>query len=384
MSNRLTTLTHHHQHDDAEDDETEDSQPVVIFDATGPRDDIPIGFNAVRIPIDGTLQADLNWKDAHQAAEHYINKGLKIFWEIDLGLFHHLKHPLNNQTQFLSLSLSLEHFRDTLWKQFRSETAGLCLYRGNADFSIGYRWDKDQLTNLQGWLQDEYGDISTLNRKMETTACQFEELNPSMLNFSSIGKRAVSLFCRDAAGEYLELLGQRLPDTLKCFILLDATDVSDSLLAAQLTIKERFSRFSVGIKGAQCLDAELAWERPPGRVEYFGRENSSENDHERPNLGVCLPAMNRCHFEDVVELHQAVKVFEEKGIRFRFIPESQLTMEWDGLDYLFVDSTKMNLDCKRKLRGFCAAGGIVINVGPVLAEVPQEISFNDWQKLQNI
>ena len=141
-----------------EDDEDlfPDAVPAIIFDTRTLNEKVPPGFNAVRIPLDATLRSDLLWKQERQAAEKYIQQGLRIFWDIHFGLFN---LPIANQPQFLSLSLALEHFRDTLWKEFRQQTVGLCLYRGSANFSLGFVWNEEQLNNLREWLKNVFIDI---------------------------------------------------------------------------------------------------------------------------------------------------------------------------------------------------------------------------------
>lgn len=384
MTNRLMAFGHHHEHENSEEDEIDNHSEVLIFDANNFTENIPVGFNVVRIPIDGKLKADLNWDLAHQAALRYIEKGLKIFWEIDLGLFENLTHPLANQAQFLSLCLSLEHFRDTLWKQFKSQTVGICLYRGKGDFSLSYPWDKDQISNLQGWLQDLFTDCSALTNETGIVFEAFNKATPSRLNTCPIGKRLLSLFCCKAAGEYLELLGARLTDAIRCFILLDITEIDDPLLAAQLVNKERYPRFCVGVKGkSSFLGAELNWEGEPLNTGVFSRQLKRGENKKNPSLAICLPSRDQYLVSGSEEINNIINIFEKHSIHYRMIQENRLTIEWDGLDFLFVSSKNVSPQGIRKLQGFCAAGGIVIGIDKPMG-LPEEISFNEWWKLQNI
>jgi hypothetical protein len=363
---KLTTLgtspshSHSHEHDDHEDEEEIPLfRPAFVFDAHSLDEEVPAPFDAVKITLDGTLKADLKWEKERAAAMSYIAKGIRIFWEIDLGLFLKLKYPLNNASQFLSLSLSLDHFRDTLWKEFRDHTAGVCLYRGSADFSIGYQWSEEQEANLQGWLKEQ-----GLERKSS----------------KETESRLLSLFCRDAAGEFLEMLAGPLPDALNRFVLLDVSGVEDPLLAAQLVTKERFSHIFVGVKGSQMIGGEISWDGLPLSAGVISRLLEKATIGERASIGVCLPPMNRGIVSANQGLSEGMRKLQQKSLAFRVIPENFLTADWDGLDYLLVASADLTIQGKRKLNGFCAAGGVVVTIGDLIG-LPEEISFAEWNKV---
>lgn len=109
--------------------------------------------------------------------------GKKILWHLDLGLFDRLKMPLSNSSQFLTLGLAVDHFRDTIWKEFRSFSEGVCLYKGPADLA-------------------------------------------------------------KASGEYLRLLAERIPDEIPMYLEFDNLP-EDVLERALLTNPERFGRINV-------------------------------------------------------------------------------------------------------------------------------------------
>jgi hypothetical protein len=146
----------------------------------------PVPTGASRIYLDGRLSSDLNWKKGCQQALTELEQGRKIFWELDLGLFHELPQPLTSQTQFASLSATLDHFRSTLWQEFAASTVGLCLYRGTVDFR------------------------------------QVEE--------------------RDRFVGYLDLLAVNMPDALPLYLLLDATSLEPWETIILLN-REAFSRW---------------------------------------------------------------------------------------------------------------------------------------------
>ncbi len=378
MAGQRHTHAHTHAHDECDDDEVQEAfQPATVFDAQYVGEEVPEGFDAVRIVLDGTVKGDLAWQKEREATIAYVQKGLRLFWEIDLGLFERLKYALGNHTQFLSLSLSLEHYRDTLWKEFRTHTCGLCLYRGPADISVDYKWDEEQLSNLQGWLQDLFGDIAACAHETGLSLIDFKSVTPQILQLTAPGQRLLSLFCGDAAGEYLQLLAARLPDTINSFVLLDAGQGDDFALKAQLLSKERYPHLLVGVKNSSGLGGEFAWEGEALSLGRLARTPHALQRTEPPRYGVCLPSLQKRRYCDSVALNEIFATLIERKCHFRVIPESILTTEWHGLDCLFVVSDLLSPQGRRKLQGFCAAGGVVVIAGKPIG-LPEEQSFANW------
>ena len=387
--NRLTTIDspnhheHHHHHEPEEDciDEIGDPFPVRIFDASFCGETVPAGFDAVRIAIDGTIKADLSWKKEHDVATAYVKQGLRIFWEIDLGLPGSLHHALGNRTQFLGLTLSLEHFCNSLWKEFRKETVGLCLYRGPVDFSGNYPWDEEQVLNLQEWIKDLYANAELFAEETGIKIFNFASLDVESMAQSSAGRDLLKFFCRDSIGEYLSLLALRVPDSLPLFLLLDTNAAQDPMLTARLLTKERYPRFHLGVKGSnsgiQALGGEIAWDGIPMEKGMISREVGNAPQVERAKLGICIPRMTFSRPASTTLLSHALDALIARKIPFRMIPEVNLAAEWDGLDFLIVDTQYVEVQFKRKLQGFCAAGGTVVYIGHSLG-FAQEIALDEF------
>ncbi len=268
-------------------------------------------------------------------AQKCCEQGLKIFWNLDLGLFNQLKSPLSNQMQFLSLILSLEHFRDTLWKKFKDHTVGVCLYKGTANYSQELIWD-DQLTqNYLTW------DMAFIKDNCEISETYLK-----------------SLFARDAVAEYLTLMANRMPDAMQIFIVLNMDFSLNLMLEAQLTHRERFARFHLIVNN--------------GRLP-----NTSMRD-KKVNKGVCLPDYHLIDPKYYRGLDVAVKDLLNRKLSFKVIPEAFLTHEWDGLDYLLVEPQGISAIGMRKLQGFCAAGGTVVTLGNHL-NLTHEVHYSEWR-----
>ncbi len=331
------------------DDELLEPEPSVfypnVYDGDGTAEAIPDGFNAVRIGLDACLTANLDWKAQHQTASQLSEKGLKFLWDIDLGLFDKLVYPIDHEMQFQALMLSLVHFRDSLWNAFRDQTIGLCLYTGSADFSTHFPWDETQRTNLHTWQSQKEG-------------------------------ASTQLFCSDVAAEYLCLFARQLPDALTLFVRLDAEGISDPLLRAQLLIRERFNRIQLAVKGSQGNVPNFGWNDQAGLRGYIGRETLKP---AKPvNAAVCFPGLSTGGEPAQSELSDVFNVLDRISLPYRVIPENELTTEWDGLDYVFFTSQALNLQTKRKLQGFCAAGGTAVTAGDKIG-LPQEINLAEFK-----
>lgn len=349
-----------------------------IFDGPAEKACLSAGYNAVIIKIDGGLRADLNWKQAREKAQTYLEQGFALFWEIDLGLFSNLTLPLTNQGQYLSLSLSLDHFRDELYKEFAAHTVGLAIYRGEADFSADFKWDDHQIQNFQEWLKEAFIDEKQFELETGLPGSWLKHLDLNSLLQIDSGKRLASLFCRDVAIEYMRLLTNRLPDTLSRYLLLDARSISHSLLwQAQLLNAESFEHLQLAVQGASLPLQVLKWEQEDFIEGYIGSKELSHQSMPEVKVGICLPPIERRRPSQYQGLEEALQLLMQKEVAFRLIPENHLITEWDGLDDLIYVPDGLSSQGKRKLQGFCAAGGCVVTLGDSIG-LDQEINFKKW------
>lgn len=285
-----------------------------------------------RVALDGHVKADLDWKEAKEKARSFVEQGFRLFWELNLGLFSDLAMPLKNQAQYLSLGISLEHFRETIWKEFETHSIGVCYYRGSADFSEQIRWDAEQDELFRRWLKEVFPDDEGTFRK-----------NPLWR----------SLYCRDVAADYLSLLSSQLSDHIPSYLLLDISKVESPLLQAQLVTQDRFDRFHLAIKGCRWPFHGMVWREDIIESPRFEQE---------AKIGICLPPFNLYNPLYYEGLESAMKSLLEKGTPFRVIPESMLVTEWDGLDEILYVPAGLTQQGKRQLQGFCAAGGAIVSL----------------------
>lgn len=140
----------------------------------------------------------------------------------------------------------------------------------------------------------------------------------------------------------LRSLAARLPDEVTPYIALDLSEYDHSDFFHALK-REELVHFGLIIKGGRWPYAikAIGWDQPSPYGVY--------------GQGEILPMKNisfaLCYSEDAT--------FEVPQELCRIIPESLLTDEWEGVDrVLAIAPTAMG---KRKLAGFEAAGGTVLN-----------------------
>lgn len=322
----------------------------IIYDANILKEPVPQGFNAVKIYLDGTHKSSLDWKVEEQTALSYTERGLKIFWELDIGLFPKMKKPLSNKPQFETLKLAVQHFMEAMWEKFSTSTAALALCRGTVDFSSALPWSDTEDVHFLDWQKRVQGHADDRFLKQ--------------------------LFCRDSLAEYFDLLTADLPDELDLSLILDARDISDQAQLIHLLSKDPFRRYQLAVQSPIFAVQDAGWECDPGRWGFIGRHLPKTLDAVPSSVGCCLPSSyDLAHY---APLRNVLDTLE--GINCRMVPEDTLTSQWDGLDVLIVFSDHVTENGKRKLQGFRAAGGTVVAVGdiPKYTQGEGEVLFSTW------
>lgn len=300
--------------------------------------------DSIIIHLKAGVQDPLDFQKEHLACQQAIEKDLDLKFVIDLGLFSKLKRPLSNKSQYLSLELSLEHFKNTLWTEFHESILDICLYEGELDFSDFLDF-QDLTLNLQEWILERFSTIESFHDETGIPIKSFEEINPDLLATTNPGKFIKSCFCRDVAFDYLQMLKANLPDAMPLSIKLEHNGGLNPLQIALLTHREVYEPFHL----------------------------SSEINH-KPNIAVCLPSSKKVILSQYAALNDVLEFLIEKKEPYRLIPESMLISEWDLVDYLFVLPHLLDSQGKRKLQGFVAAGGTVVTLGDAIG-LDNEISF---------
>jgi hypothetical protein len=261
------------------------------------------------------MSDDLSWQGPRKEAE----KTDSIFWQFDLGLSSPY-FPLEDELLFQSLVLSLSTFTKEFWPLFQENTEDLCLYRGPIDFSSFFLWSEKQLSNWEDWKKDRPLAKETHLRR---------------------------LFCADAFSSYLQMLSHQLPDEVPITLILNGKNCGTFAESFQLLSKERFEHFTLKIEGLPLTDTSFS--------------------------ALCFPEESQCSQHILEQLDQMLDLLEKPT---RVIQEPFLTESWEGVEFLYVLSSAVTSRGKRKLMGFCAAGGTVIVQGESLG-LPNEVSFEE-------
>ncbi|KAF3362033.1 hypothetical protein PHSC3_001344 [Chlamydiales bacterium STE3] len=300
------------------------------------------------IPLDATTKSTMHWQEARTKALTALAAGQKILWQLEMGLFSHLNAPLSNTSQFMTLRLALEHFRDSLWEEFHKYSKGVSLYQGTPDYSLHFDWDSEQSLNYLEWLKETFIDCEQLSQATGMPCSSWEEA-PNSLKGSLVEK----IFCRDVCSAYLTQLIANVPDRIPLFLMLDCSADLDPLVQLLLTARDVYPRFEL-LYGANHLIQD-----------------------PEAHLAICWPLNEKKSPAQFKNLAHALHKLQNKKIPFKVIPESHLTVEWHGLDHLVYSPELLSNSGVRKLRGFHAAGGTLVTVGDFLG-FSEEISFENY------
>ena len=234
----------------------------------------------------------------HDDLNWQIEGNPEVF-EFDLGL-NDPYFPLEDELYFQSICAGLTHFTNEIWPRFPESKA--ILYRGKGDFSSFFSWSERQLANYQVWKEDRpQGSEDHLKR----------------------------LFCAESFVTYFQMLAHRLPDELPLSIIVDPNQTGTLAQTLHLFSPERFEHFT--------LDTGLKFES---------------------TVGVCFPADSECSSDVIEKIDRLLSSLPS----FRPVYEPLLTEQWEGLDDLIVIPEAVTAQGKRKLMGFVAAGGNVIEL----------------------
>jgi hypothetical protein len=97
--------------------------------------------------LDARVESDLDWRVQLKAAESLDH----IIWHLDLGFFDRLRKPIDDEGQYRSLRLALDHFVQKVWPHFDEKTRAVMVYKGilKPEFPI------EHLVELVELLPDE-------------------------------------------------------------------------------------------------------------------------------------------------------------------------------------------------------------------------------------
>ncbi len=245
----------------------------------------------------------LDWKKPLEQARTSVAKGERIAWRCLLGM-ETPYYPLGCEMQFQAASLAMTQFTDVVWPEFQEWTDYICLYRGTAHFHSFFAWTERQRDDLIRFGDPEF------------------------------------VFCADAYAIYFRMLMSRLPDEAKILLLFDLSGFASRSQALQIVSKDSFEHFTIGLRGIDIPLEGLWWE-----------EDLLEMRTIATNAAVVLPTEPCQRVEKLCSL---------PGVKILF--EQNVSEEWEGIDRLYVLKGSLSVQGVRKLSGFQAAGGEIIEI----------------------
>lgn len=307
-------------------------------------------FNAVAISLDAGIRSSLKWEEALAYAQECVERGLLLFWKLDLGIGREVVE-LADHGQFQALSLAIDYFHKQALSRFKEQTIGVAIYEGSCEFAKDFPSFLDKKTDFQEWQE---------------THCLLNLSRDSIERF----------YCRDVLVEYLDLLTTRLQEEIPAFVLLDGTCIASKWELITLLSRERFEHLHLIVKGDAAGIGQIGWDLPLSSG-FIGSSCEQMPSKEEITVGIYLPSFSGNISSN---LDSVLAELAECRTLYKVYPETFLHIEWDGLEYLIVSSETVSEMGLRKLQGFCAAGGTVVTVGAPL-KLAQEISWETYSKL---
>lgn len=237
-----------------------------------------------------------------------------VWWEIDCGL-HVAPFPLEDRLRFEALSIAMDLFTRDVWESKQSISVGVVIYHGPMDMRSLPLWTETQEQNWREWSRGR--------SHMEGSIRWKEHLR--------------RLFVLESYISYCQMLAHRLPDTIPICLRFEEEAALSPAFQAHLLCKERMGH---------CMALVPA---------------KSENPLAK--WAICLPEESYCNEEVLDQIDQLYRQLSVEHSRIvRIVSEAFLTEEWEGLDRLYVLVKHLSPRGQRKLAGFVAAGGEVVEI----------------------
>jgi hypothetical protein len=324
--------------------------------------------NAVVIKLSAKPSDELVWAKQSAYAQKVREEGKLILWELDFDVTHNQINSADSST-FYSLGIAIDEFVASLWREYQDISIGVILYRGDVNFCNHFVWNDEHKALFLEKITDPQ-----IKQKLDHLVV--EQGDDWALSLSE--NRLFQLFAADVFAEYFQRLVSYLPDTLLAFALLDVSEEESSAFLAQLLSRDRFQHILLGLKKSKIPAGHLNWEEGVCLAGWVGQGSPYFSAVFELNLAVCLPLDEGFNSSVYHELDSLFADLGSRQIPYRIIPENLLTEAWDGIDAIVVLSQSVSYQGKRRLQGFCAAGGRVICIGPSLG-LPEEMAFDTFK-----
>jgi hypothetical protein len=302
--------------------------------------DQPCTGNFPVVTLDASIRSDLVWSDAIAQAERLMADQTHFLWRLDFGLFDRLGFDLENQSQFLTLSLAVKHFYEAIGDRFDGYALGVVIYKG--DLSLPPSSCSDD--RFDEWRGVRFPDDDA----------------PAELQLRMLHRR-------DVAIDYLQLLASYFSEDTPLFAMVDVAQVSDPIVSMLQLDRERWEGITPVVRGAPFWEAAV-WDQDD--IICF------TDPDDAPAVALMIPNSESTSGVALEQLRLPAQALEA----YRVVPEEYLITEWSGLDRLIVASSGVAPMGLRRLQGFCAAGGTVVTIGDSLSLAVEECGNKIFEK----
>jgi hypothetical protein len=264
----------------------------------------------MRICLPAGVRSNLDWSKQCEMARVAIENGAEgIVWEFDFGLFNELPSSVDDRGQIETLCLAIDHFQSTLFTEFKP--LSVVLYSGGIDWSNSVLKFPKQRVLFDAWVEKH--------------------------DFNGADRQIQRLYARDAVLDLFQALLARLDGDLN--VILEFIPEADLLPheLLQLIAKEKWEHFSLVLGNHELSDpnAEVGILLPDGLV------------YDSSKWGYLDPL---------------IELFRVNGTPVRLVSETYLTNQWHGMERIIVNRDVVSQLGNRKLLGFIAAGGEVVDL----------------------
>jgi len=274
----------------------------------------PKKFNGYVITLPCRDENNLFWDHQIAFAEDVLSKGGCLIWELDLQIS-------NTQLveEFRDRCFSIfEAFQAKIFEKFSASSIGVILYKGQMMNNMAD--NKQLLANLS--------DIAAF-----------------------------------------------LPIDIPAIALFDCQKISLSSQVYHYLISRQTAHLLLAVKGMNISIPAFCWEKGEGSLGFIGHDYFKLNTVKETKVGICLP-------ETIVSgeyflWDNLFTVLKDKKIDFRIISETHLSEEWDNIDYLLIQKTRIHDRTIRQVQGFSSAGGTIVYLDEPFGLSP-ELSLSEY------
>lgn len=295
--------------DDVVFDEEFKPDALLCFERENSTQMPPIGFTSQTLRFNLTPDASLDFTDEIASLHSLIHSGYKIVFDLDFGLFQPGWKGFLHQGYFQSCLFACTHFATTVLPLFQDNCLGAIICRLDLPCS---------------------------------------KLDPHASSDGSTSEE----FYSEMTSQYLSLLCEPLPHSLAKIILVAADGVQNPAQFSQCVINDCFEGFWLAIRNAPIHSSWGVWDSKSTNRGFIGKNLPQPSSP--PSKALMYPT-NR-----VGDTSAAFNHMQNLNGDYKIIREEALTLEWDGIDELFVPDHPYASATKRALAGFQAAGGKVV------------------------